>query len=171
MTGNQKSSHLASRAPQSLAGGVVLIALAACAFYLARGLPVGSFGAMGPGMLPVLVASFVAGLGLLLVGQSFLTDGPPMDGWTLRGPALILGAVVLFAVTIRGFDFGGGFVVPPLGMAVAGPLVIFVGGLADRDARLGELVLFGFVMSAVCVGLFRYALGLSIPVAPFLIGY
>lgn len=156
MTDRPGSARQASRAPQDLAGGAALIVLAALALFLARGLPVGRLGAMGPGMLPVVVAALVGGFGLYLVVQSFLTDGPPMERWTLRGPAFILGAVLLFAVTVR-----------PLGMAVAGPLVILVGGFADRDARPRELLVFGLVMSALCIGLFRYALGLPIPVAPW----
>ena len=54
---------------------------------------------------------------------------------------------------------------------MATPLAIIASGLADKDARPGELLIFAVVLSACCTGIFRYALGLSIPVAPWLIGY
>jgi hypothetical protein len=34
-----------------------------------------------------------------------------------------------------------------------------------------EAIVLGAVMTAVCVGLFKFALGLPIPLAPWLIGY
>jgi ferredoxin-NADP reductase len=49
-------------------------------------------------------------------------------------------------------------------LAVAGPLVVFVGGAAAPDFRWRELVVFAVVVTAGCVALFRYALGLPIPV-------
>ena len=35
----------------------------------------------------------------------------------------------------------------------------------------GELLIFAAILTAFCIGLFRYALGLALPVAPWLIGY
>ncbi|CAM3652172.1 hypothetical protein [Paracoccus yeei] len=54
---------------------------------------------------------------------------------------------------------------------MATPLSIILAGLAAKDARPGELVIFAVILTAVCIALFRYALGLSLPVAPWLIGY
>lgn len=82
----------------------------------------------------------------------------------------VLVGIFLFALTIRGFDFGS-FKIPVLGMAVATPLAIFCSGMAAKDARLVELLIFTVVLSALCIALFRFALGLSLPVAPWLIGY
>jgi hypothetical protein len=72
----------------------------------------------------------------------------------------VLGAVALFAAMIR-----------PLGLVVAGPLAVIFAGAADRDSRPVELVIFALVLSASCIGLFKYVLGLPIPLAPFLLGY
>ena len=78
--------------------------------------------------------------------------------------------VFLFALTIRGYDFGA-FSVPVLGMSVATPLAIIFAGAAAKDVRFGELLIFTAVLTVICIGLFRFALGLSLPVAPWLIGY
>ena len=82
----------------------------------------------------------------------------------------VLAGVFLFAVTIRGYQLVP-LTIPPLGLAVATPLAIVLSGLAAKDARLGELAIFALIMTLICIGLFRFAMGLSIPVAPWLIGY
>jgi hypothetical protein len=79
-------------------------------------------------------------------------------------------AVVLFAMTIRGYELGPVHI-PELGLVVATPLAVIVSGLAAKDTKLTELLLFATMMTVFCVGLFRFALGLPLPVAPWLIGY
>jgi putative tricarboxylic transport membrane protein len=37
--------------------------------------------------------------------------------------------------------------------------------------RWKETILFGVLMTAFCIGLFKFALGLPIPLAPWLFGY
>ncbi len=76
----------------------------------------------------------------------------------------------LIAAQIRGYDFGA-FAVPVLGMSVATPLSIICAGMAAKDVRFAELFIFAAILTAICIGLFRFALGLSLPVAPWLIGY
>ena len=86
--------------------------------------------------------------------------GIALEAWRLRGPLFILGAAVAF-----------GFAVRPLGLAVAGPLAIVIGAFASRETKWLEMLIFGVVLTALCVGLFKFALNLPIPVAPWAIGY
>ena len=72
----------------------------------------------------------------------------------------VLGAILVFAYSVR-----------PLGLAVAAPVAILIGAFASSDTRWGETLLFSVVMTAFCIGLFKYALGLPIPLAPWLVGY
>ena len=44
-------------------------------------------------------------------------------------------------------------------------------GLAARDLRFSQLVVFSLAMTVVCTILFRFLLGLPIPVAPWALGY
>ena len=115
---------------------------------------------MGPGMLPRTLGAITAICGLLLVVQSFRTGNSPLERWALRGPICILGAAVAFGLTVR-----------PLGLALAGPIAIVISGLASHETKWGETFVFGLIMTAFCIGLFKFALGLPIPVAPWLIGY
>ena len=64
-----------------------------------------------------------------------------------------------------------GLAVRPLGLVVAGPLAIMIGAIASDEVRWGETIIFGTVMTAFCIGLFKFALGLPIPLAPWLLGY
>ncbi len=145
------------RMPVNLVAGLALVALGVAAWVLGADLP-GSTGPMlGPGSLPRGVAAIIAGLGVVITVAALLRPERETVRWSLRGPVLLLGAVLLFAVMVR-----------PLGLAVATPVAILVGAAASRETRPVEIVVFAVLLTAFCVGLFRYALGLPIPVAPWL---
>lgn len=141
------------RAPQNFAGGLSLIVLAALAYWAGADLPTGSLRSMGPGMLPRAIEALIALCGLGLVAGSFFKDGDPLERWHLRGPFFICLGVIAFALTIRS-----------VGLAIAGPLVALISGMASPETRLKELVIFALVMTAFCIGLFKYALNLPLPV-------
>jgi putative tricarboxylic transport membrane protein len=145
---------------QDFMGGLAVIAVAATAFWLVRDLPGGNGGGMGPGTLPKGLALLLGLLGLALATGSWLEKGLPLERWSVRGPLLILGALVVFGLAVR-----------PLGLVVAGPLAIVVGAFASSEVRWGETLVFGALMTAFCIGLFKFALGLPIPLAPWLLGY
>jgi putative tricarboxylic transport membrane protein len=141
------------RAPQNLAAGASLLALSAFALWAVRDLPSGTLRAMGPGMMPRAAAVLLGVAGGGLAVAALLREGERLQRWSWRGPLFITLAVVGFALTIRA-----------PGLVVAGPLVAVVGGAASAEARPRELVVFGVLVTAFCIALFRYALQLPIPV-------
>jgi hypothetical protein len=141
------------RAPQSFVSGIALVALALFAFWAISNLPQGTLGAMGPAMLPRWLAIAVGLCGAALVFMSFVKDGEPLERWRLRGPVLVCVAILCFAMTIRLF-----------GLAIAGPLALMISGLSTDETRPKELVIFAVVMTAFCIGLFRYALNQPMPI-------
>jgi hypothetical protein len=153
------------RATQNFAGGVFLLLLAALALYLARNLPQGSLRSMGPAMLPDWLAYGVGACGLALVVMSFLKDGEVLEKSALRGPVVVLVAVLAFAATIRPFSFGP-ITIPGLGMVVAGPLAIVIGGYATPDVKLRPLLILAFSLTPFCMVLFGDLLNLPIPIFP-----
>lgn len=155
----ERSAHVI-KAPQDFVGGLVLVAIAAFALWQSSELAVGSLGAMGPGMLPRSLAVLLGLLGAVLAGSALLQPGEVLHRWSLRGMVFVFGAVVAF-----------GFAVRPWGLAVAGPLAVIISGFASEETRWLETIVFGLVMTAFCIGLFKYALGLPIPLAPWLLGY
>ncbi|MFN4281275.1 MAG: tripartite tricarboxylate transporter TctB family protein [Alphaproteobacteria bacterium] len=148
------------RAPQEAAAGIFLIALAAFAFWQTDDLAVGTMRALGPGMMPRLLAVLCGVCGVALVVFSLIKDGAALERWGIRGPLFILGAAVVFGLAIR-----------PLGLFVAGPAAVILGSLAARDSRFVESLLFGAAMTLFCWLLFKVMLSLPIPVAPWLLGY
>lgn len=141
-------------------GGLLVLAVAGIAWWLAQPLASGGNGGVGPGTLPRALAVILGGLGLILAIDALVAQGAGLGRWTLRGPLLILGGLVLFGLAVR-----------PLGLAVAGPLLIVVGAFASREVRWGETLLFGALMTLFCIGLFKFALGLPVPLAPWAVGY
>jgi putative tricarboxylic transport membrane protein len=145
---------------QDFLGGVVILAVAGFAFWLASDLPGGAGGGMGPETLPKGLAVLFGLLGLLLAVSALFEDGLPLERWSIRAPLLILGALVVFGLAVR-----------PLGLVVAGPLAIAVSAFASDEVRWKETIVFGVLMTVFCIGLFKFALGLPIPLAPWLLGY
>src|SRR3954466_12001437 len=148
MSGNAERSGSAERrgpirAPQSLVGGVCLLALAALALYLTKDLSQGSLRSMGPAMLPRWLAFGVGLCGLALVAVGFLSDGDPLERWSLRGPVCVAAAILAFAFSIR-----------TVGLALAGPLTILISGMASGETRWRETFVFSIVMTLFCIGLF-----------------
>ena len=145
---------------QDFLGGVLVVAVAVLAFWLGYDLPAGALGAMGPGMMPKALAVLLGLLGLLLVVGSFWHIGERLRRWSLRGPVFVFGSMIVFGLTVR-----------PWGLVAAGPLAIVISALASDEVQWLETVVSALATTAFCVGLFKYALGLPIPLAPWLVGY
>ena len=153
------------RGSQALAAGLTLLALAAFALWAMSDLDQGSLSEMGPGMLPRSIAIAVGLCGVALTASAFLKPGERLERWSLRGPVFVLGAILAFALTIRPFSLGE-LTTPGLGLVVAGPLAIILGGYATPEARLRDLVLLALSLTPFCMVLFGDLLNLPIPVFP-----
>ena len=153
------------KGPQSFVSGLVLLALALFALWLTSDLPQGTLRAMGPAMLPRWLAIGVGLCGLALIGVGLLTHGHQLESVTFRGPVVVLIAIGIFGLTIRGFPLGP-VNVPSLGLLGAGPLMIFISGLATPEARARELAVLALMLTAFCMFLFGDLLNLPIPMYP-----
>lgn len=141
------------RAPRNTVAGLALLALAVFALWAVSDLSQGTLRAMGPAMLPRVVAMAIGVCGLIFVALGFLQKGEPLPAWELRGPLIVGAGMVVFALTIR-----------TLGFAVAAPLAMLIAGRGTTEARPRELVILAVVMTAFCLVLFRYLLDQPIPV-------
>jgi len=141
------------RAPQRFVAGIVLICLCVFVLWAVGNLKLGTIKFMGPAMFPRVLAVMVGASGVALVVLSLLRDGEALQKWSYRGPILVTVAILLFALTIREF-----------GLAVAGFLALFVSGFATPEARPLEALIFSVALTAGCIILFRYMLGMAVPV-------
>ena len=110
--------------------------------------------------MPRATSLILGAFGLLFVIQGLTRAGERLEAWSLRGPLFLLGAVAVFAASVR-----------PLGLTVAGPLALILAALADPETRLSEVIPFSVLLTAACIVLFKYLLRQPIPLAPFLLGY
>jgi putative tricarboxylic transport membrane protein len=145
---------------QNLMAGLLMIAIAAVAAVQGSSLSVGTLRHIGPGMIPMALAACLGLIGAVLIYMWWRGERAGTGRWPLRGPVFILGAAVLFGLAVR-----------PLGLTVAGPLLVVFAAFASSETRWKEIIIFAIGMTVFCVALFRYALTLPIPVAPWLIGY
>lgn len=158
------------KSPEDMAAGLFLLLFAVILFAGAWDLKFGQLRGIGPGLMPKVSSILLGAFGVLLFVMSLFTHGSSLQRWSIRGPFFILGSVLIFALTIRGVDFGV-FKFPALGLAVAGPLAVIFSGIADKDTKWWEILIYAFALTAGCILVFKYALRLPIPLAPWLLGY
>lgn len=160
---------------QDLVAGLFLLGIAVIGFVGGFNLPFGRLSAIGSGLMPKSLAVLVAVFGFVLLVLSVISEGDHMERWHLRGPVFVLGAVLAFAMVIRGstLTFGGFGVptlatisVPPLGLVVAGPLAVIIASLASPETKPTEVVIFAVAMTLLCGLLFKELLNLPIPFDP-----
>jgi putative tricarboxylic transport membrane protein len=161
-TGLMQESTRTRGVPQDLGAGLFLIAVSLIALWQGADLDAGTLREMGPGMLPRALAILTGLCGVSVATRPLWSSETRenLEAWSLRGALFIMGAALFFAFAIR-----------PLGFTVAGPVAIVLAALGGRETRWVEILAFALAMTAFCTLLFRVALGLPIPVAPWLLDY
>lgn len=164
------------KSPSDFAAGLFLLAIAAVGYFGSQSLKFGTLSSIGPGLMPQTTSALVAAFGVLLIVQSFFFHGSRLERWSIRGPFFILGSIVLFALTIRGFSVakaGGGQtqIIPALGMLGAGPLAMIFSAFASDETKFKEVIPYALILTALCYLVFKVMLRLPIPVLPVLLGY
>jgi len=141
--------------PQDFYGGMALIMLALIAFVASNDLPGMRGFAFGPGTAPRLFAFALALLSLGVVVTGLLTKGPHITPYKVRGMVFIIGAILVFAATIR-----------PLGLVIATFSTIVVCAAAAEDVKWRETVIWAVILTAFCSVLFPYGLNLPFQLWP-----
>ena len=135
--------------------GLLYIAFGSAAVAIGRGYALGTAARMGPGYFPVLVGALLVIVGLVVAARGILAKSERLKRLTIGPLALVLAAVLLFAVTIE-----------KLGLVIAVLAVVVVGYLANARGRPLELVLLAGVLTAASVLIFYYGLKLPFKVWP-----
>jgi putative tricarboxylic transport membrane protein len=144
------------RAPQDFYGGLTLIALALFAIWAGSDLP-GQHGfSFGPGTAPRIFASLLAVAGAIVAVGGLMADGPKIEGFAIRGPALICAGILFFSLAIR-----------PLGLIATSYITFMITIMASPEIRWRESLIAATVMTAFCVALFVYLLQLPFDLWPW----
>lgn len=137
------------RENQDFWAGVMLIAIGATAFMIARNYPFGTSLRMGPGYFPTLLSGVLVLFGLALIGKAFRSTEKIEAGWSLRALIIIPISFVLFGVLMTHAGFVPAIVV-----------LIFGSALASNEFNLIEVSLLTFGLTVGCVAVFIWGLGL-----------
>ncbi|HVZ54791.1 MAG TPA: tripartite tricarboxylate transporter TctB family protein [Pseudolabrys sp.] len=158
------------RGPRDFFGGLALIALAILAIWASGDLPGQAGFAFGPGTAPRMFASLLAIVGAFVALSGLLIDGPPIESFALKGPAYVVGAILLFALLIRGASLeyiGLPVQLPALGLVPATFIAFMVSIMGSSEMRWIESLLAAVAMTVFCVLLFVYLLGLPFQLWPW----
>jgi hypothetical protein len=139
--------------------GLLFLALGLAFAVGAQNYALGTAQRMGPAYFPTILGGLLAVLGIYIAARGLRERAVDADGevprFHFRPLLLVLGAVLLFAVTLR-----------PLGLVVALTALIVVGALGGPNFKLKEVIVITLVMVLLVLAVFIWGLGLTIPVWP-----
>jgi hypothetical protein len=143
------------RAPKDFWSGLMFCGFAVVGLLAARGYSLGAAGKMGPGYFPLLLGGVLALLGVVLIARSIVLDGEPLPRFHILPLAVIAVAVCLFGVLIE-----------PFGLVIALAVLTMLSARAGPQFRWLEAAALTAVLIVFSIGVFVYALGLSLSVWP-----
>lgn len=154
--------------PKDFWGGVMFVVLGLLFAVIAYGVKIGdsvlipgySMGSparMGPAFFPFWLGVILFAIGLIIAMGGFRHTGPaesfPVFHW--KPNFYVLGAVVLF-----------GLILKPVGMLIAGVVLVVFACIGSPDFRLKRSIILGVVLSIFCALVFVFGLKLPIPLCP-----
>lgn len=150
-----------TRTLKDVLAGLVFIGFGLAFAVLAAGYDIGTPVQLGPGGFPLVLGGLLVLLGALIAVKGTIEGAAePIGVIPWRAVALIIGSVVVFALSVRG-----------LGVVPATLLTTLMAGFASVRARLVPVVAVSIGLTAVSVVLFVVALGVRLPlIGPWLGG-
>lgn len=148
-------------------GGALIVLLAGLIWFGAIPLDSGSLIRIGAGALPRALAALLAVAGAVILVQGLRQSDESAERFyvAVRPAAIVLAAIVLFGLFIRGGDFGL-FSTPQLGLMIVGPLTVFIAGSATPEMEARGLSVLSFGLTAALLLVFSDMLNVTIPVFP-----
>jgi hypothetical protein len=140
---------------QDFWAGLLLIATGAVAIFIARDYEFGSALRMGPGYFPSVLGGLLILFGLFVAATSLKTGEKLNTAWSPRALIVLPLSLVLF-----------GLLIDRVGFVPAMIVLIFGSALASTQFRFLEVLLFSIFLTALCVIVFIWALGLPYPLFP-----
>ena len=143
------------RNPKEFGSGCLFAFFGIAAIAIGASYPVGTAARMGPGYFPRGLGMILIGLGIILIIRSFRDPGTAIQVKDLRPILIVLGAVVLFGLTVS-----------KAGLILATILLVLVASTASHEYRWKESVIASIALAAFVVAAFGYGLKLQLPILP-----
>ena len=122
---------------------------------LIPGYQMGSSVRMGPAYFPVMLGGLLAFLGLLVLFDSIVEDGPGVATFYFRPLLFIAVSSLAFAYLLK-----------PLGLALASIALVFISAYGGHEFKWKEVTIMAAVLAAFSVAAFVKGLGLPMNVWP-----
>jgi putative tricarboxylic transport membrane protein len=132
--------------------GIMFLATGLAAMFLARSYPFGTTLRMGPGYFPIALSALLTMFGLWFVARGVRSHEKVEGGWSIRALIVVPLALILFGLLVERAGF-----VPAL------TVLIFGSAAAGTQFKLGEVALLTALLTALCVAVFIWGLGLPYP--------
>lgn len=140
------------RDPKDFWSGVIFVIFGLAAVIIGRDYSMGTAGRMGPAYFPTILGGLLALIGSIGIIRSMVKSGGPVGRFAVREIVLIMVAVVVFGVLVRG-----------AGLAISVIMLVMVSGYASTKFKVGPFLAVAVGLAAFCVLVFVKALGLPMP--------
>lgn len=115
----------------------------------------GSAVRMGPAYFPAVLGGLLAVLGFVILGGSFVLDGPKVPRLHFRPLFMVLASCIAY-----------GYLMKPLGMVLATAAMVVIAALGGHEFRWKEVALLALALVVFSVLVFVKALSLPFPLWP-----
>ena len=144
------------KGPKELWAGLMFIAFGLSFLVLAlMNYQFGSAVRMGPGYFPAVLGGLLAFLGLLVLIDSVVEEGPPVAKFHFRPLLFILASSLAFAYLLK-----------PLGLVLASVALVFISAYGGHEFKWKEVAILSVVLAIFSVLIFVKALSLPFAVWP-----
>jgi putative tricarboxylic transport membrane protein len=148
-----RTDRLGIRDPRDFWSGVIFGGAGLAAVLFGRELSMGTATKMGPGYFPTVLGMILTLIGLALVVRACLVRGESLAGFAVRPLLLVLGAAVVFGLTVRG-----------AGLMVALIVLVVVSAAASRFVEWRSTAILAVGLAVFSAVVFVKVLGLPISV-------
>jgi len=143
------------RSQADFAAGLFLLGCAVFGGWFGQPLKVGTAFRMGPGYTPLMLSGILSLFGIALVVIGLIRKGPTLEAWRLKPILLIVGSLVVFAMTVE-----------RTGLFISSVLAVGMAGLAAPQQRFRDTALLAVGMAIAACLLFPLALQLPLRILP-----
>jgi len=141
------------RNPQDFWSGVIFLAFGLAAVLIGRDYAMGTAGRMGPAYFPTILGALLAVIGAISVVRSMIRPGEAIERIAFKNLFVILLAVVLFGLLMRG-----------AGLVIAVIVLVMMSGFASQKFRVLPFLAVAIGLAAFSALVFVVGLGLPMPI-------
>lgn len=141
------------RSAKDFWSGLIYVFFGLSAILIARDYGMGTALKMGAAYFPSVLGGLLVVIGTISLIRSFLVAGTPIGGFAFKGFSLVIAAVVIFGLIVRG-----------AGLGVAVPLLVVISAIGSARFRWVPTLIMAAGLTVFCVLVFVKGLGVPLPI-------